>query len=85
MVKTNRLFFFYEFISGNILKHLLRSIQLGCLTGKSCIESGIGWLQGAITPKSLPLILRPFLTGGFLPMILFFWLDFIYLRDYPDK
>lgn len=82
LVKTNRLFFFYEFLSGNMLKHFLRSHHLGCLAGDGIVEPAVECLQDCITPKGLPLALRPFLTGGFLLMILFFWLDLVYLRDY---
>jgi hypothetical protein len=79
--RDNRLFFFYEIISGNMLKHFFKKIGLGCLAGDSIIETMIEWIQRVITPRWLPLVLRPFLTGAFLPLILFFWLDYRYLKD----
>lgn len=75
------MFWFHEFLTGNMLKNFFKSVGLGCLAGDSILESIVEWFQKTFTPKWLPLALRPFLTGLFLPMILFFWFDLAYLRD----
>lgn len=79
--QSNRLFWFHEFLTGNMLKNVFKSIGLGCLAGDSFVEAGVEWLQRVLTPSWLPLVLRPFVTGAFIPMIFFFWFDLAYLKN----
>lgn len=71
-------------MSGNFIKQVFRKFGLGCMCAKSntdAVEQVTLGIYSKITPGWLPNVLRPFLAGMFLPMLLLFYLNYQYFKN----
>lgn len=74
----NKLFFYREILNGNAFRQLLKRYRLSFLNrfDTSMFKHMLGAFLGFAAGDCLPDILRPFLAGLFIPMVIIFALSY---------